>query len=68
MSTELFVEIPPGVFRSGDVRAVSDQAAKWNRKFVLKFSTPFEQYIGPSEQLPEQVVVESGIAAHDVYT
>ena len=49
-----------------DVRALSDQAAKWNYEFTMKFNTPFEKYIDPSEQLPDQVVIEPGIVAHDM--
>ena len=47
---------------------MSDQAAKWNREFVMKFDPPFEKYIDPSEQLPDQVIVEPGVIAHDMLT
>ena len=66
MSTELLVGTLRGVFRTRDVRALSDQAAKWNCEFVLKFDTPLEKYIDPSEQLPDQVTVEPGVLAHDI--
>ena len=45
---------------------MSDQAAKWNKKCVLRFNTPFEQFIDPSEQLPDRVIVKLGIVAHDI--
>ena len=64
MSTELLVGTPKGVFRTRDVRALSDTPAKWNREFVLKFNTPFENYVDPSEQLPDQVIIEPGVIAH----
>ena len=32
----------------------------------MKFNTPFEKYIDPSEQLPDQVIIEPGVIAHDV--
>ena len=67
MSTELLVGTPRGVFRTGDVRALSDNAAKWNCEFVMKSNTPFEKYIDPSEQLPDQVIIEPGVIAHDPY-
>ena len=49
MSTELLVSTPRGVFRTRDVRALSDNSAKWNCDFVTRFNTPFEKYIDPSE-------------------
>lgn len=58
MSTELLVGTPRGVFRTRDVHALSDTPAKWNREFVLKFNTPLKNYVDPSEQLPDQVVIE----------
>ena len=64
MSTELLVGTPRGVFRTRDVRALSDTPAKWNCEFVLKFNTPFENYVDPSEQLPDRVIIEPGVIAH----
>ena len=64
MSTELLVGTPRGVFRTRDVRALSDAPAKWNCEFVLKFNTPFENYVDPSEQLPDRVIIEPGVVAH----
>ena len=32
----------------------------------MKFNTPFEKYIDPSEQLPDQVLIEPGVIAHDL--
>ena len=48
MSTELLVGTPKGVFRTRDVRALSDTPARWNSEFVVKFNTPFEKYVDPS--------------------
>ena len=30
----------------------------------MRFNTPFEKYVDPSEQLPDQVVIEPGVIAH----
>ena len=32
----------------------------------MRFHTPFEKYVDPSEQLPDQVLVEPGVVAHDI--
>ena len=32
----------------------------------MKFNTPFEKYVDPSEKLPDQVIIEPGVIAHDV--
>ena len=45
---------------------MSDTAAKWNNEFVMEFNTPLEQYVDPSVQLPDQVIIEPGVIAHDV--
>ena len=57
MSTDLLVGTPRGVFRTRDVRALSNTPAKWNCEFVMKVNTPFEKYIDLSEQLPDQVII-----------
>ena len=67
MSTELLVGTPKGVFWTRDVRALSDTPARWNREFVMKSNTPFQKYVDPSEQLPDQVIIEPGNIAHAAY-
>ena len=32
----------------------------------MKFNRPFEKYIDPLEQLPDQVIFEPGVIAHEV--
>lgn len=65
LSTELVVGTAKGVFRTRDVRALSEPEAKWNGKAVLDFDTSFEQYIDPTETLPDRIAIEPGVVAHD---
>ena len=32
----------------------------------MKFNTPFEKNVDPLEQLPDQVIIEPGVIAHDL--
>ena len=66
MSSELVVGTPEGVFRTRDLRALSDHGAKWNGKFLLEFDTSFEKYIDPTAQNPDGILIEPGVIAHDV--
>ena len=66
MSSEFVLGMPQGVVRSRDVRVLADDGSRWNIMFVMQFGTPFEQYVDPTEQFPDTIIIEPGIVVHDV--
>ena len=66
MGSELLLGTPHGVCRSRDVRVLVDHDAKWNKEFVLRFDTPVEQYIDPTQDTPDRILIEPGVIAHDI--
>ena len=60
------LSMPQGVVRTRDVRVLADDGPRWKLKFVMQFGTAFEQCVDPTEQLPDTIVIEPGIVAHDV--
>ena len=66
MGSELVVGTPEGVFRTRDMRILSDHDARWNSEFLLKFNTSFEQYVDPAQSTPDYIAIEPGVIAHDV--
>ena len=65
MGSELVIGTPGGVVRTRDIRVLSDEKARWNGAFALRVETHVEQYVDPSEELPDKIGIEPGIIAHD---
>ena len=63
-SAELVIGTPRGIVRTKDVRVLSDHGARWNSEFVLKCNASFEQYIDPSQELPERIIGEPAQRSH----
>ena len=57
-SAEIVLGTPKGIVRARDVRIISDPAVRWNAGFVLRCTTAFEQYIDPSQQIPDKIITE----------
>ena len=57
-SAEIVLGTPKGIVRARDVRIISDPAVRWNAGFVLRCTTAFEQYIDPSQQIPDKITTE----------
>ena len=51
--------------RARDVRDITEPAVRWNADFVLSCTMSFEQYIDPSEQLPERIIHAPSAVVHD---
>ena len=52
-SAEIMIGTPTGIKRTRDIRVIADDDIRWSAEFVLKCNTSFEQYIDPSQQLPD---------------
>ena len=62
---EIVLGTPKGIVRARDVRVITESAIRWNADFVLRCTMSFEQYIDPSEQLPERIVNAPSAVVHD---
>ena len=64
-SAEIVLGTPKGIVRARDVRVITEPAVRWNADFVLSCTMSFEQYIDPSEQLPERIIHAPSAVVHD---
>ena len=61
------VGTPEGVFRTRDMRVLSDHGARWNSDFLMMFGMSFQQYVDPSQTMPDKIAIEPGVIAHDAH-
>ena len=57
MGSELIIGTPEGVMRTRDIRTLADERSRWNGPGALRLDTRFEQYVDPSEQLPDKIAI-----------
>ena len=61
-SAEIVLGTPKGIVRARDI---TEPAVRWNADFVLRCTVSIEQYIDPSEQLPERIIHAPSAVVHD---
>ena len=64
-SAELVIGTPKGIVRTKDIRVISDHSARWNSDFLLRCNTSFEQYVDPTQKLPDKTTAQPSAVIHD---
>ena len=64
-SSEIALGTPKEIVRARDVQIISGPAVRWNAEFILRCTTSFEQYIDPSQQIPDRIVTDPSPVVRD---